>query len=107
MNEPPGSGYQGALPISFAIARDPDTTGAPPTLEARIAAHDPQAIDEVYRQHHAAVRGFARRLLGDDDVAEDLVHDTFLALPGAIRRFRGEASLRTFLIAIALRRGHR
>lgn len=105
------------LPISFAISRDPDaatataaaTAGgaAPPTLESRLADRDPHAIDEVYRAHHAAVRGFARRLVGDDEVAEDLVHDTFLALPDAIRRFRGDASLRTFLIAIALRRGHK
>jgi RNA polymerase sigma-70 factor (ECF subfamily) len=96
------------LPISFAISRDPDAAPAPAqTLEARLADHDPQAIDEVYRTHHAAVRGFARRLLGDEDVAEDLVHDVFVALPSAIRRFRGDASLRTFLIAIALRRGHK
>lgn len=78
-----------------------------PTLEQRVGSGDPQAIDEVYRTHHAAVRGFARRLVGDDDVAEDLVHDVFVALPTAIRRFRGDASLRTFLIAIALRRGHK
>lgn len=96
------------MPISFAISRDPDSAPAPtPTLEGRLAAHDPQAIDEVYRTHHAAVRGFARRLLGDEDVAEDLVHDVFIALPDALRRFRGDASLRTFLIAIALRRGHK
>lgn len=102
------------LPLSFAISRDPseatvdrDEPGAPPTLESRIAARDPQAIDEVYRTHHAALRGFARKLVGDDDVAEDLVHDTFVALPDAIKRFRGDATLRTFLIAIALRRGHK
>ena len=96
------------MPISFAISRDPEAAPAPaPTVEARLADHDPQAIDEVYRTHHAAVRGFARKLLGDDDVAEDLVHDVFVALPSAIRRFRGDASLRTFLIAIALRRGHK
>jgi RNA polymerase sigma-70 factor (ECF subfamily) len=94
------------LPISFAIAseREPEPV---PTLESRIAERDPQAIDEAYRTHHAAIRGFARRLVGDADVAEDLVHDTFLALPDAMRRFRGESSLRTFLIAIALRRGHK
>ena len=102
------------LPLSFAISRDPseatvdhDEPGAPPTLESRIADRDPQAIDEVYRTHHTALRGFARKLVGDEDVAEDLVHDTFVALPDAIKRFRGDATLRTFLIAIALRRGHK
>src|SRR5262249_22050616 len=45
---------------------------------------------------------FARRVTGDDDAAEDLVQETFLELPGAIGRFRGESSLRTFVIAIAV-----
>lgn len=78
-----------------------------PTLEERIADRDPSAIDEVYREHHAALRGFTRRLIGDHETAEDLVHDVFVVLPDAIRRFRGEASLRTFLMAIAVRRGHK
>ncbi|HLL20661.1 MAG TPA: RNA polymerase sigma factor [Kofleriaceae bacterium] len=101
------------MPFSFAISRDdvvppaPPAAAAPPSLEARLSNGDPQAVDEAYRLHHAAIRGFARKLVGDDDVAEDLVHDTFLALPDAIRRFRGDASLRTFLTAIALRRGHK
>lgn len=75
-----------------------------PTLIARVADGEPAAIDEVYRAHHAAVRAFARRYVGDNDVAEDLVHDVFVVLPGAIRRFRGESSLRTFLTAIAVKR---
>lgn len=103
------------LPLSFAISRDPSeavvsddvSASPPPSLEARIADRDPRAIDEAYRTHHAALRGFARKLVGDDDVAEDLVHDTFVVLPDAIRRFRGDSTLRTFLIAIALRRGHK
>jgi RNA polymerase sigma-70 factor (ECF subfamily) len=110
LNEPEASGYQEQpLRVSYVIG-EPERDAADPvprTLEARLADRDPQAIDEVYRTHHAALRGFARRLVGDPDVAEDLVHDTFVALPDAMRRFRGEASLRTFLMAIALRRGHK
>ncbi len=78
-----------------------------PSLYERVGARDPSAIDEVYREHHAALRGFARRLVGDNDTAEDLVHDVFIVLPDAIRRFRGDSSLRTFLSAIALRRAHK
>ena len=75
-----------------------------PTLTARVRAGDAEAITMVYRQHHVAVRAFARRLVGDIESAEDLVQDVFVALPGAISRFRGDASLRTFLVSIAVNR---
>jgi len=61
-------------------------------------------VAEAYDSHHAAVRAFARRLLGDASAAEDLVHEVFVALPGAMKRFRGQSSLRTFLVAIAVHR---
>jgi len=78
-----------------------------PSLEQRVGMRDPSAVDEVYREHHVALRGFARRLVGDHDAAEDLVHDVFVVLPDAIRRFRAESSLRTYLCSIALRRAHK
>src|SRR5690606_34402806 len=52
--------------------------------------------------HHQAVRAFARRLLGDPVTAEDLLHDVFLALPQAIASFRGDATLRTFLLGVTV-----
>jgi RNA polymerase sigma-70 factor (ECF subfamily) len=70
-------------------------------LLAALARGDAGALHTVYEQHHVAVRAFARRLLGDHTTAEDLVHDAFVALPQAIRRFSGESSLRTFLIGVA------
>jgi RNA polymerase sigma-70 factor, ECF subfamily len=62
------------------------------------------AIGRAYDEHHGAVRAFAQRLLGDPAVAEDLVHDVFVQLPQALRGFRGDSSLRTFLISIAVNR---
>lgn len=77
-------------------------------LEDRLAEGQPDAIVEAYRAHHAHVRAFAERLVGDRMVAEDLVHEVFVALPESMRRFEGQCSLRTWLIAIAARRaqGH-
>lgn len=74
------------------------------SLVARVRAGDTAAITTVYRQHHAPVRAFAQRLVGDIESAEDLVQDVFVALPTAIRSFRGESSLRTFLVSIAVNR---
>ena len=48
------------------------------------------------------MRAFARRLVGDPEAAEDLVHEVFVSLPRAIRRYREQSSLRTFLISIAV-----
>jgi len=59
-------------------------------------------VAEAYDAQHLAVRAFARRLVGDDAVAEDPVHEVFVTLPTAIRRFRGDSSLRTFLVSIAV-----
>jgi len=76
-------------------------------LVARVRASDVDALGRVYDAHHAAVRVLARRIVGDEAIAEDLVHDTFVALPGAMRRFRGSSSLRTFIMGIAVNRARK
>lgn len=60
------------------------------------------AVGEVYDAHHQAIRAFALRLVGDPSAAEDLVHEVFLTLPKAIRRYERRSQLRTFLISIAV-----
>lgn len=82
----------------FAVGED---TGSEARLVARLRAGDLAALGEAYDAHHAHVRAFARRLVGNDSAAEDLVQDTFVALAQSITRFRGDASLRTFLVSIA------
>lgn len=68
---------------------------------AALRTGDLDALGELYDLHHAAVRGFAMRFLGDAAAAEDLVQEVFLALPDALTRYRGEAPLRSFLVAMA------
>ena len=72
------------------------------SLLERLARAEPSAVGQVYDQHHAAVRAFARRLLGDNAAAEDLVQDVFVALPRVIHGFRRTSSLRTFVIGVAV-----
>jgi len=76
-------------------------------LVARLRDGDRGAVEQAYVAHHAAIRGFARRLVGDTTAAEDIVHETFVALPRAIRRFRGDGSLRAFLIGVAANHSRR
>jgi RNA polymerase sigma-70 factor (ECF subfamily) len=86
-----------ALAESGAVADDPLD------LVVRLASGERSALAEVYDRHHAELRSFARRVVGDPDAAEDLVHDVFIALPRAVHRFEGRSTLRTFLFAIAVR----
>jgi len=76
-------------------------------LVTRLREGDRAAVEEAYRAHHAAIRGFARRLVGDIASAEDIVHEAFVALPRVIRRFRGDSSLRAFLIGVAANHSRR
>jgi RNA polymerase sigma-70 factor, ECF subfamily len=69
----------------------------------RAARGEAAALSQLYAQQHASLRSFARRLLGDPHAAEDLVHDVFVSLPKALKRYRAECSLTTFLRAIAIR----
>lgn len=71
-------------------------------LVERLRRADIDAVAEVYDRHQAAVHAFARRLVGDADSAQDLVQEVFLALPKAMKRFQGQASLKTFLLSIAI-----
>jgi RNA polymerase sigma-70 factor, ECF subfamily len=70
---------------------------------ARLAAGDMEALGELYDRHHAAIRGFLTRALGDADEAEDLVHATFLALPKAASSFDPGRPCRAWLFGIAVR----
>jgi RNA polymerase sigma-70 factor (ECF subfamily) len=65
---------------------------------------DLEAVATAYDRWHHRVRALAGRLLSDDAAAEDVVQEVFVALPRAVRGFRGEAPLETFLLAIAVKR---
>jgi len=62
----------------------------------------PEAVGEIYDRHHVALRAFARRLVGDDDAAEDLVQEVFVTLPKTLGRLHEGASVSSFLISIAI-----
>jgi RNA polymerase sigma-70 factor, ECF subfamily len=87
--------------LSFNSAA-PSAEFAAADLLERLRQGESRALGEVYDQHHQAVRAFAGRLLGDSAAAEDLLHEVFVTLPRAARRFRGDSSLRSFLIGIAI-----
>lgn len=68
-------------------------------LLERWRAGDQLAGQTLVMRHHASVDRFFVHKLGPD--CEDLVQDTFLGVLEGLPRFRGEASFRTLLFAIA------
>lgn len=62
---------------------------------------DVAALGNLYDEHHSAVYKFACRMLGEES-AWDVVQETFLTLPKALRRWNGQGALRTYIIGIAV-----
>jgi len=110
LNGPPGTGHLGsvtAISMPMVMSDMGAEASTDSDLVARLRRGERAAVEEAYIAHHAAIRGFARRLVGDAASAEDIVHEAFVALPRAIRRFRGEGSLRAFLIGVAANHSRR
>ncbi|MEM9455290.1 MAG: sigma-70 family RNA polymerase sigma factor, partial [Myxococcota bacterium] len=62
---------------------------------------DPRSNTARFRRHFAALHHFFVNKTANDHDAEDLAQQTLLACLEAMRRYRGDASFRTFLFAIA------
>jgi RNA polymerase sigma-70 factor (ECF subfamily) len=65
------------------------------------------ALGRLYELCQHRARRFARRLIGDDAAAEDLLHDVFLHLPKLLGHYRGEAPFEVFLLGVLSRRARR
>jgi RNA polymerase sigma-70 factor (ECF subfamily) len=74
-------------------------------LAARLAAGDPTALSEAYERHVGLVFGLARRVLGDEAMAEEITQEVFVFLwehPAKFDPARG--SMRSWLGMLAHRR---
>lgn len=69
-------------------------------LVVAVARYHEEALAEAYRRHAGAVHGLARRLLGDDARAEEIVQEVFTRLWDRPERYDAErGTLRAFLLA--------
>jgi RNA polymerase sigma-70 factor (ECF subfamily) len=67
----------------------------------RIADHDDKAIEQLYRHYHRPLYAFVRHLIRVEEAAEDIVHDTFLAVRKNPLGYDGSCKFFTWLCAIA------
>ncbi|HEY2841325.1 MAG TPA: sigma-70 family RNA polymerase sigma factor [Pirellulales bacterium] len=88
----------------------PEPVNSPPAevedreLTERFARGDRQAFEQLVDRYQKRVAGLAARLLGWTDGAEDVTQEVFLAAYRHQKRFRGQASLWTYLATITVNR---
>lgn len=68
----------------------------------RLQAGDAEAFDILANRYSGDIYGLLYRLTQDPEEARDLTQETFLSALRAIRKFRGDANLKTWLFRIAI-----
>jgi len=71
-------------------------------LVARLKGRDPAAFEELVRRNGPRMLALARRVVGDEDAARDVVQDAFLSAFRAMDGFAAEARLSTWLHRIVV-----
>ena len=77
--------------------------GSPGSLIAEARAGSPDALSALYLEHGAALFRLAYRLVGAREDAEDVVHDVFVGLPEALRRYEERGSFAPWLKRVTAR----
>ncbi|NNM04038.1 MAG: RNA polymerase sigma factor, partial [Gemmatimonadetes bacterium] len=82
----------------FPIQPGPEPDGE---LVAKAKDGDLEAMDQLISRHHGSVFRTAVGILGDEDAASDVAQETFLKAFKGLGKFRGDASFKTWVLAIA------
>lgn len=91
-----------AAPPAGTAATDSDRH-----LLAWVRLRDAEAFEQLFRRYYRPVRQLLYRMLADDDLADDLVQETFVALythPPQLQM--DDEMLRAWLFRVALNRGY-
>ncbi len=81
------------------VATDPDMK----TIQA-MAAGDARALDDLYAQHGPGLLSYLVARLSNRPLAEEVLQDVMLAAWTHASNFRGDSSVRTWLLVIARNR---
>lgn len=75
-------------------------------LLAAAASGDESALRVLYDRHASTMLRLLRRLTSDGGVAEELLQESWLAIWRSASTFRGESSVRGWLLGVARRQAH-
>ncbi|HTE47787.1 MAG TPA: sigma-70 family RNA polymerase sigma factor [Gemmatimonadaceae bacterium] len=79
-----------------------DDVGRIDDVVRRAQQGDVQAFELLYRSHAPAVLTLCRRMLGDEQLARELVQDVFVHAWERLTSFRGQSALATWLHRLAV-----
>ncbi|HEY2689989.1 MAG TPA: RNA polymerase sigma factor, partial [Streptosporangiaceae bacterium] len=97
VNDPHGDAVAATFTASHDEARDDAA------LLRRIGQGDEDAMSAFYREHGRVVLAHVQLVTGERVLAEEILQDTMLAVWRGAGSFRGESSVRSWVIAIARR----
>lgn len=73
-------------------------------LLRRVAVQDRAALQELYLLYHRRLSRFLMRVTRRQDLAEEIINDTFFVVWSSAHRFREESRVSTWIVGIAYRR---
>ncbi len=91
-----------SLAVSLKRHQPAVTTDSERALVARFCAGDAAAFDCIFRQNQDYVYRLCVGMLADEEWAHDTTQEVFLRAYRSLNKFRGDASLRTWLYRIAI-----
>lgn len=77
------------------------------SLVEALLAGDERAYTRLVRQHHANMRRVARSFVRNEEVAREVVQETWAAVLQGLDSFRGDSSLKTWIFRILTNKARR
>ena len=89
------------LNTASAPGGHPDTSRSDLVLIRRVARHDREAFESLYRVYQPRLRRYLSRYLGVSGAIEDVTHEVMLAVWRQAGRFREASRVSTWIFGIA------
>ena len=84
---------------------EPRGEGSDGELLLQIAAGEEAAFETLFHRYHGRIRGYLLRLLGREDLAEELTSDVLVTVWQKASSFEGRSRPSTWILGIAYRKG--